>query len=150
MHVLAVAPPGSYYDRGIGRLCPQGTYSDIYSGVSNTTYCTPCATGVTTPTEGSNSSGACSLAQPGYYMSGEGQADLCPVNTYNGQISNATSCTPCPYGERIQERACLLLCICRLGLAASCLRVSLGVPVILAADAVTATEGLQLRAAAAE
>lgn len=109
-----VAPPGSYYDRGMGRLCQRGTYSANYTGAEDAGACEPCSTGVTTEFEGSNSSTACSLAKRGYFMFDveAGLAQLCPVNTYKDTESSDASCTPCPTGLRTLDEGADGLALC--------------------------------------
>lgn len=90
----AVAPAGSYMDKGIGKLCPKGTYS---TDLNSLPACTACNLGVTTAAEGSTSPNQCILAKPGFYMINTTAAALCPVNTYNdGELASNTTCTPCP------------------------------------------------------
>jgi len=74
-----VAPAGSFTDKGVGKLCPKGTYT---TSLSNASVCTPCSTGITTSTEGSSSVAECSYALPGYKKTGSNAASLCPVHTY--------------------------------------------------------------------
>ncbi|KAF8061892.1 Svep1 [Scenedesmus sp. PABB004] len=105
-----VAPPGSYYDRGMGRLCPRGTFSTNFT--AGDASCTPCAPGVTTAAEGSNSSDACGLAARGFHMSGPGVAAACPVDTYSDVESANTECTPCPSGLRTLDEASTGVALC--------------------------------------
>lgn len=86
-------------DKGIGKICPKGTYS---IALNNATSCTACPPGITTPTEGSTTADACSLAMRGYYLVDNTTAALCPVNTYNDgeTLTLGQSCTACPNGLR--------------------------------------------------
>jgi len=63
------------------------------------TFCTACPTAVTTATEGSNTSAACSLAIRGYYFNAtDGNAVQCPLATYQDTENPNPYCKPCPRG----------------------------------------------------
>lgn len=101
LHAQAVAPPGSYMDAGIGKLCPKGTYQP---GFTSAPSCTPCEDGVTTAREGRTSEDDCGLVERGYFWDeGERKAVPCPLNTYQDEESDASECKPCPDGLRTQE-----------------------------------------------
>lgn len=91
-----VAPAGSFKDKGIGKLCPKGSYT---TALNSEPACTPCATGKTTETEGSNAASNCNRPIRGYFIdSADSTAKVCAVNTYNdGSLTAATTgCTACP------------------------------------------------------
>eukprot|EP00878_Enallax_costatus_P036234 GHUV01040628.1.p2 GENE.GHUV01040628.1~~GHUV01040628.1.p2 ORF type:complete len:159 (-),score=14.77 GHUV01040628.1:14-490(-) len=92
----AVAPPGSYIERGVGKLCPKGTYQPDYNTM---TFCYGCPVGLTTPSEGHNASMACQLAIKGYHTVNTTAAEPCPQGTYNDQEAAVTQCTVCPFGK---------------------------------------------------
>lgn len=98
----AVAPAGSYLDKGVGKKCPKGTYTE---GLNTKSVCDACANGVTTAGEGSTSAAACDRAIKGYKYLGNGAAAKCDINTYNDAETTASTCTPCPNGELM---CCLL------------------------------------------
>jgi hypothetical protein len=100
--LLAVAPAGSYLDKGIGKLCPRGTYS---TDLNTSPFCVPCAAGITTVNEGSSSAADCTLAARGYYID-QNDATLavpCPRDSYQDQEAAVNACTPCPYGWRTKD-----------------------------------------------
>lgn len=93
-----MAPAGSYVDKGIGKLCPKGTYS---TGLNSAPACTACPTGITTDSEGRTSPGDCKFAMRGFYMVNATAAEPCPVNTFNDDSSPLTAgqaCAACPNG----------------------------------------------------
>lgn len=92
----AVAPAGSYLDKGVGKKCPKGTYTD---SLNSKAVCDACATGVTTAGEGSTGVSACSRAIKGYKYTGANTAAKCDINTYNDAETTAANCTDCPNGE---------------------------------------------------
>jgi hypothetical protein len=97
-----VAPAGSYLDKGIGKLCPRGTYS---TDLNTSPFCMPCAAGITTENEGSSSAANCSLAARGYYIDAN-DATLalpCPQDSYQDQEAAANACQPCPFGWRTKD-----------------------------------------------
>eukprot|EP00775_Hariotina_reticulata_P003324 gene3324-3601_t len=89
-----VAPAGSYLDRGIGKLCPKGTYTDTLNSLN---LCTPCGTGVTTAAEGSTAVSACDRAIKGYKYTGSNTAAPCELNFYQDEESTNSSCKACPF-----------------------------------------------------
>eukprot|EP00775_Hariotina_reticulata_P013894 gene13894-14013_t len=91
------APAGSYMDKGTGKACTQGTYS---TDLNKDPACTPCNEGVTTAFENSKRAADCALVLPGYYISAPQTASRCPLHTYKDTVTNATSCTPCPFDYR--------------------------------------------------
>jgi hypothetical protein len=58
--------------------------------------------GVTTRSDGSNSSAACTLAKPGYYLvnstTGNATAAACPKGSYQGREAAVYECNPCDFG----------------------------------------------------
>lgn len=98
----AVAPAGSYLDKGVGKKCPKGTYTE---GLNTLSVCNACATGVTTAGEGSTSRTDCNRAIKGYKytgldaVTGSGTAAKCDINTYNDVETTSSTCTDCPNGE---------------------------------------------------
>eukprot|EP00775_Hariotina_reticulata_P003830 gene3830-4087_t len=90
-----VAVAGSYLDKGIGKLCPKGTYTDSLNSASA---CTPCNPGVTTAAEGSTSEAACNHAIKGYKYTGSNTAEKCDMNSYNDADNSNNACTSCPFG----------------------------------------------------
>jgi len=95
--MCAVAPGGSYLDKGTGKKCPKGTYT---TGLNTKSVCDPCNTGVTTAGEGSTSVAACDRAILGYKLTAPNTAVKCEVNTYNDvEGSTAGTCKPCPFSE---------------------------------------------------
>lgn len=100
--VSAVAPAGSYVDKGIGKLCPKGSYS---TALNSATSCTACPTGITTSAEGSTSADDCKFAKRGYYLVDATTAALCPVNTYNDgeTLQVGTGCPACPNGWKTKD-----------------------------------------------
>jgi len=101
----AVAPAGSFIDKGVGKLCVKGTYT---TSLSNASVCTPCSTGITTSTDGSTSAANCSYALPGYKKMGSNLASLCPLHTYSANESDSGSCTPCPHSESYSMAAVVM------------------------------------------
>ncbi|KAF6261334.1 hypothetical protein COO60DRAFT_1699888 [Scenedesmus sp. NREL 46B-D3] len=97
-----VAPAGSYLDKGIGKLCPRGTYS---TGLNTSPFCIPCAAGITTEHEGSSSAADCILAARGYHIDPVNAtlAMPCPRDTYQDQEAAVNACTPCPFGWRTKD-----------------------------------------------
>jgi len=91
-----VAPAGSYYDKGTGKKCPKGTYTDA---LNQAAVCTPCGDGVTTASEGSTSVSACDRALPGYKYTADNTAEKCDLHTFNAAESTSPTCTACPFGE---------------------------------------------------
>lgn len=98
----AVAPAGSYLDRGIGKLCPRGTYS---TDLNTSPFCVPCAAGITTENEGSTSAANCTLAARGYYIDPNDAtlAVQCPRDTYQDQEAAVNECTACPHNWRTKD-----------------------------------------------
>lgn len=98
----AVAPAGSYLDRGIGKLCPRGTYS---TDLNTSPFCVPCAAGITTENEGSTSAANCTLAARGYYINPNDAtlAVQCPRDTYQDQEAAVNECTACPHNWRTKD-----------------------------------------------
>jgi len=92
----AVAPAGSYFDKGTGKKCPKGTYT---TGLNQLSVCIPCGDGVTTAAEGSTAESACDRALPGYKYTGSNTAAKCDLDTYNPAESTSSTCTPCPFSE---------------------------------------------------
>jgi hypothetical protein len=111
MSACAVAPAGSYLDKGIGKLCQKGTYS---TGLNSNTNCVPCPDGSTTAAEGSTTADACSLAVKGYYISPTNAAEAikCPLDTYQDQEAAVTSCTACPNGWKTKETGATGVALC--------------------------------------
>ena len=115
LHLLivaaAVAPAGSYLDKGIGKLCQKGTYSTDLNANAN---CVPCPDGITTAAEGSTTAAACSLALKGYYIDSANStvAIKCPLDTYQDQEANVTSCTACPNGWKTKETGATGVAVC--------------------------------------
>jgi hypothetical protein len=107
----AVAPAGSYLDKGIGKLCQKGTYS---TGLNSNTNCIPCPDGITTAAEGSTTAAACSLAVKGYYINptNNTEAIKCPLNTYQAEEAAVTSCTDCPNGWKSKETGATGVALC--------------------------------------
>jgi hypothetical protein len=107
----AVAPAGSYLDKGIGKLCQKGTYS---TGLNSNTNCIPCPDGITTAAEGSTTADTCSLAVKGYYInpSNAAEAIKCPLDTYQDQEAAVTSCTACPNGWKTKETGASGVALC--------------------------------------
>eukprot|EP00775_Hariotina_reticulata_P006225 gene6225-6462_t len=90
-----LARAGSYLDKGVGKLCPKGTYTD---SLNSAIACTPCNPGVTTAAEGSTSEAACDRAIKGYKYTNPNTAEKCDLNTYNDADNSNNACTPCSYG----------------------------------------------------
>jgi hypothetical protein len=107
----AVAPAGSYLDKGIGKLCQKGTYS---TGLNSNTNCIPCPDGITTAAEGSTTADTCSLALKGYYInpSNAAEAIKCPLDTFQDQEAAVTSCTDCPNGWKTKETGATGVALC--------------------------------------
>jgi hypothetical protein len=107
----AVAPAGSYLDKGIGKLCQKGTYS---TGLNSITNCIPCPDGITTAAEGSTTADAYSLAVKGYYINPANSAEAikCPLDTYQDQEAAVTSCTACPNGWKTKETGASGFALC--------------------------------------
>lgn len=95
-----LAPAGSYFDKGVGKKCPKGTYS---TSLNRAAVCTPCEEAVTTAGEGSTLATDCNLALPGYFYNANNTATECPINTYNSGESASNSCTDCPNGWRTKD-----------------------------------------------
>lgn len=95
LSLYTVAPPGSYVDRGVGHLCPPGSYQPDHN---SNNFCLRCPVGLITAQEGSTSLSNCTIALEGYYLSGPSTAEPCPRNTYNDREGVITACTPCPHG----------------------------------------------------
>lgn len=92
----AVAPAGSYLDKGIGKLCQKGTYS---VGLNSEPNCQTCPAGITTAAEGSKAPAACALAMKGYYLANATTSAPCPADTFNDKEAAITECEKCPNGE---------------------------------------------------
>jgi hypothetical protein len=104
-----VAPAGSYLDKGVGKKCPKGTYTD---GLNTKAVCDACANGVTTAGEGSTSVAACDRAIKGYKYTGANTADKCDLHTYSDAENTAATCTPCPFGWKTQADGADGLALC--------------------------------------
>lgn len=103
MLLFAVAPAGSYMDRGIGKLCPKGTFNQ---NPNSNASCSACPPGITTAAaEGNRSPFDCKQAVQGYYMVDATTAAPCPVDTYsdNSTLGVGDSCTPCPNGMKTTD-----------------------------------------------
>ncbi|WIA13038.1 hypothetical protein OEZ85_006646 [Tetradesmus obliquus] len=106
---MCLAPAGSYVERGTGKACQKGMYSEE---LNNLSACIACPAGVTTPGDGSNSSSACGLARPGFHLvnttaaaasaaaaaSKAATAAVCPPGSYQGREAAVFECSPCDFG----------------------------------------------------
>jgi hypothetical protein len=97
---FCMAPPGSFFDKSVGKLCPRGTYMDRYN---YELMCTPCPKGLTTPKTGSTSIYQCSMAKPGFMLTQQAvdgsqaaTAVACAKGFWTDKPSYNDTCNPCP------------------------------------------------------